>query len=277
MRLRTLKPGFFSNEELADQPFAGRLLFAGLWLIADRAGRLEDRPKRIRGELFRYEDVDIDALLNGLAEAGFIRRYQVEGMRYIEIANFSKHQTPHVKEPASTIPAPPEMCQQRDHATRAPDEHQTSTVLAPDKNSARTPLTDIGNLELGTGEYVLGSGECEGADEPPGAAEDIYAHFKAKIQPKSRTFPREKINARLKAFSADELKRGIDNFAADWWWMEHNASQGAEWFFRSDKQAERWLLLKPRASSPVPIGKPPPRAEPSPPYSIIAGRLVYAS
>ena len=33
-RLRTIKPGFFMNEELASVPPLGRLLFEGLWCIA---------------------------------------------------------------------------------------------------------------------------------------------------------------------------------------------------------------------------------------------------
>ena len=45
MRARNIKPGFFKNDALAELDFAGRLLFIGLWGIADRAGRLEDRPK----------------------------------------------------------------------------------------------------------------------------------------------------------------------------------------------------------------------------------------
>ena len=40
---------------------SARLLFVGLWTIADRNGRLEDRPKRIRAELFPYDEIDADA------------------------------------------------------------------------------------------------------------------------------------------------------------------------------------------------------------------------
>ena len=46
-RARNIKPGFFANENLAECDPLARLLFAGLWCLADREGRLEDRPKRI--------------------------------------------------------------------------------------------------------------------------------------------------------------------------------------------------------------------------------------
>lgn len=106
MRMRTLKPGFFKNEELAElQPLA-RLLFAGLWCMADREGRLEDRPKRIKAELLPYDSSDVAKLLDALASSGFIVRYSVDGHKYIAIPTFRRHQNPHMREPASTMPAP---------------------------------------------------------------------------------------------------------------------------------------------------------------------------
>ncbi|GAC1626763.1 MAG: hypothetical protein NVS9B10_15020 [Nevskia sp.] len=105
-RARNIKPGFFKNEELVTLPFEQRLLFIGLWILSDREGRLEDRPKRIRMEVFPADNVDVDAGLNALAAAGFITRYVAEGQQCIQVDNFLKHQNPHHKEPASTIPKP---------------------------------------------------------------------------------------------------------------------------------------------------------------------------
>lgn len=105
-RSRNLKPGFFTNDTLGECDPLARILFAGLWCIADREGRLEDRPKRIRAELLPYDQCDADALLDQLADRGFVVRYESGGNRYIQVANFDKHQNPHVKEQASNIPAP---------------------------------------------------------------------------------------------------------------------------------------------------------------------------
>jgi len=105
-RARNVKPSFFTNDDLAELPFEYRLLFIGLWTLADREGRLEDRPKKIRMAVFPTDDVDVDRGLEALAGRGFILRYQVDGGRYIEILTFRKHQNPHHREPASTIPAP---------------------------------------------------------------------------------------------------------------------------------------------------------------------------
>ena len=43
-----IKPDFLRDEELAALPLEARLLFAGLWMCADREGRIEDRPQRIK-------------------------------------------------------------------------------------------------------------------------------------------------------------------------------------------------------------------------------------
>jgi hypothetical protein len=105
-RARNLKPSFFKNDVLAGLPALTRLLFAGLWTLADREGRLEERPLRIKAEILPYDVCDIDAMLQSLHDRGFIIRYTASAVRFIEIINFAKHQNPHAKEAASTIPAP---------------------------------------------------------------------------------------------------------------------------------------------------------------------------
>lgn len=110
MRARNIKPGFFKNDTLAELDFAGRLLFIGLWGIADREGRLEDRPKKIKAEIFPYDDVNVDSFLGELDRLGFILRYEAGEARYIQIVNFDKHQNPHPREAASLIPEPTGAC-----------------------------------------------------------------------------------------------------------------------------------------------------------------------
>lgn len=124
MRARNIKPSFFSNEDLGSLTMAARLLFQGLWCVADCEGRLEDRPRRLKTTILPYDEVDVDALLNDLHRLGMIVRYQSpDGGRYIEVVNFKKHQNPHVneKKKGSSIPAPDQSC--------------TSTVPAPDPHS----------------------------------------------------------------------------------------------------------------------------------------------
>ena len=103
-RSRNIKPGFFTNEDMVELGFATRLLFAGLWTVADRKGRLQDRPKKIKIDIFPADNVDADVMLQELHDSKFIVRYEVNGVRYIQITNWSKHQNPHHTEKASEIP-----------------------------------------------------------------------------------------------------------------------------------------------------------------------------
>lgn len=107
-RQRIIRPDFFTDDQLAACPPHARLLFAGLWGLADKRGRLRDQPPVIHGAVFPFEpDLNVDALLTDLQEAGSILRYTVEGKNYIQVKNFERFQNPHPREAESDIPAAP--------------------------------------------------------------------------------------------------------------------------------------------------------------------------
>ena len=143
-RARNIKPGTFKNEVLGVADPIYTLLFEGLWLLADREGRLEDRPLRIKGEIFPYRDgLDVDALLNWLQANGFIRRYVADGMRCIVVLEFMKHQNPHKNEPESVLPAPGAIHATTDGIGTAPEKIGSAPAdsLIPDSG-----FTDSGSL-----------------------------------------------------------------------------------------------------------------------------------
>lgn len=106
MRARNIRPGLFKNEILGAADPLYTILFQGLWCLADREGRLEDRPVRIACECTPYRsNFDCDAALTWLDENKFIERYVHENSKYIQILNFSKHQYIINSERQSAIPA----------------------------------------------------------------------------------------------------------------------------------------------------------------------------
>ncbi len=139
MRARNIKPGFFRNEQLMQVAPLGRLLFAGLWCLADREGRLYDRPRQIKWDILPADDCDVDALLADLARRGFIRRYTVDGIGYIEVVNFLRHQRPHYKETASILPPP----------TISPTQISEQHRLIPDTRYSDTVSSDNGFSDIG--------------------------------------------------------------------------------------------------------------------------------
>lgn len=104
-RARNIKPSFFTNELLGTEDPMVSLTFAGLWCLADKEGILEDRPLRIKAELFPYrENLDVNGYLTVLQRLGFIHRYVVNGVGYLQVINFEKHQCPHHTEKSKKYP-----------------------------------------------------------------------------------------------------------------------------------------------------------------------------
>lgn len=119
---RFVDPAFFLHEGLARLEPHYRLLFIGLWVLADREGVLLDRPAVIHALLFPHEQArvshrlidepgglpaTIDVMLDRLASEGFIERYEAQGERLVYVRNFKKWQSVHKNEARSKLPPPP--------------------------------------------------------------------------------------------------------------------------------------------------------------------------
>lgn len=105
-RKRMIDPDFWIDEEIAQLPFEGRLLYIGLWNFADDQGVIPYKPNQIRAQIFPYDsDVDVRALLDMLIDMGKLAAYEVKGASYLHIRNFMRHQS--VKKPSIKYPAPP--------------------------------------------------------------------------------------------------------------------------------------------------------------------------
>lgn len=162
-RIRSLKPSFFTDADLAELSPLHRLAFQGLWCHADKSGRLEDKPRELRVQILPYDQCDFEAILADLAKPkgsgpGFIRRYEAGGRRYISVTHFEDHQNPHPKEGKSEIPEPPPWV--------APE---------PERAAKKHGEPDLGSGEQG-GFLFLGSGllslegKVDPAAEKPAAA-----------------------------------------------------------------------------------------------------------
>lgn len=203
-RARNIKPGFYKNEDLAECSVWARLIFPGLWMLADREGRMEDRPKRVKGELLPYDSVEVDPLLDELARFGFILRYEVDGQRYIQILKFAEHQTPHVREQASTIPAPEGM--EQSTAKVVP-----STSQGCDESSPRSPES-LFSESLSTDTGFSESKPAARGDEYTEDFEQAWAMYPSRPgASKKESF--KAWNARLKAgVTVDEMVAGVARY-----------------------------------------------------------------
>jgi len=130
-RTRSIKPSFFKNEYLAECEPMARLLFIGLWTLADSQGRMEFRPMRIKAELFPYENCDILGLLKQLADRGFVRAYESGDVKVLEIPTFGDHQRCHPDERDEGLP---------------PADESAETIVFPEQNAKPgNPTLEPGN------------------------------------------------------------------------------------------------------------------------------------
>jgi hypothetical protein len=109
MRIRSIKPEFWSDERLARLPILTRLFYIGLWNEADDAGRFIASPRRLLGVIFPFDEGltegSVSDSLNLLEGSGRIVLYSVNGTPYGEIVHFLRHQV--INRPSkSRIPAP---------------------------------------------------------------------------------------------------------------------------------------------------------------------------
>lgn len=228
-RARNIKYGFFQNEELPEIDPLGRLLFIGLWCLCDREGRTEDRPKRIKAQLFPYEDCDLDLYLSDLEAKGFIFRYEVSGQRYLQVINFNKHQTPHKTEKGSVIPAP------NDNGAITVKERE-GNVKPPNNNGELTEPPPPDSLILNTDSKILIPDSSntdyghkqESVHNTSSAIHKIFNHWKAKMEhPKARLDDERKgfINKALQSgYSIDDICQAIDGCSK----TPHNIGQNAK-------------------------------------------------
>lgn len=236
-RARNIKPGFFTNEELVELPFSTRLLFIGLWTIADRAGRLEDRPKRIKMAIFPADSVDVDAALSELQESGFLLRYEHGGERYIQILAFDKHQNPHKEEKQSTIPAP---CEHSASTVQEQQKHDGNPAdsLIPDSPKPDSLISESKSAARGDGYTDEFEEAWTAYPSRPGAS-------------KKETF--KAWNARLKAgVEVESLIAGVRRYAAycrDMKTDPQYIKQPATFFGPDEHYKANWsVTANPRAS-----------------------------
>lgn len=102
-RIRTIKPEFFTSEDICNLSPLARLLYIGTWLEADREGRLEWKPKTLKTRYLPNDECDIRVLCTELIAHGLVVVYR-DGLAYIP--TFLEHQIINPREGKSKLPLP---------------------------------------------------------------------------------------------------------------------------------------------------------------------------
>lgn len=134
-RIRSVKPELWTDRKLARLSRDARLLYIALWNQSDEHSRLQGDSRYVKGHCLPYDDDltlrDVERLVDELAEAGRVIRYDHDGDPYLYLPRLAKHQRldPRV---VSRLPEPPQA--QDDDSEPDADESGSHT----DKSGSHT-------------------------------------------------------------------------------------------------------------------------------------------
>jgi hypothetical protein len=150
-RIRSIKPEFWTSEQVMDCAPVTRLLFIGMWNFADDHGRMPLAPRTIKAQVFPGDEIapdDVRRMIVELSSNGLLLIYTHEGREYLEITGWSHQKIDRPQAPK--YPAP--FVEENQQAPVPLDDHST--------NDRRTFATDR------RGEEGIGKERIVGEDAP---------------------------------------------------------------------------------------------------------------
>ena len=144
-RIRSVHPGFWSDETMVCLRVETRLFLIGLWNECDDQGAFEWKPLGLKMRIFPADNFDVAVMLSELEAADVVKSYEMGGRKYGVVRNFGKFQRP--KKPNSIHLMPAEL---RTYAGLSPSSsepvpHQFPT--SPEKSSQMEDGGGIGGEE----------------------------------------------------------------------------------------------------------------------------------
>lgn len=106
-RIRTIKPEFWTSEQVVECSPMARLLFVGLWNFCDDAGRHPASSRRLKMEVFPSDSFTCEQINEWIAElvkVGLLISYTVAGQDFWQVTGWH-HQK--IDRPTVRFPEPP--------------------------------------------------------------------------------------------------------------------------------------------------------------------------
>lgn len=106
-RIRTIKPEFWSSEQIVELSTTARLLFIGLWNFCDDAGNHPASPRTLKMQVFPGDDFtteQITAYISEMILARLIIEYEADSKKYWHVTGWhhQKIEKPNYRYPAAT-------------------------------------------------------------------------------------------------------------------------------------------------------------------------------
>jgi hypothetical protein len=102
-RIRSIKPEFWTSDQVVECSTNARLLFIGMWNFCDDSGRHPYSPRRLKMCIFPGDDHtttdDVAHLMQELVASKLIVPYEVNGERYFVVSGWSHQKIDKRQEP----------------------------------------------------------------------------------------------------------------------------------------------------------------------------------
>jgi hypothetical protein len=257
VRERLLKPSFFLNEQLAKLPALTRIFFQGLWCEADREGRLEDRPERLKAKILPYDLACGETMLRELAEAQMVLRWTSdEGQMMVQIITFKKHQRPHPKEAPSIIPSPYAIKKPRKSSGETPASNCLSSGEQAESNALSSESSESSGKERAAPPpvslRVVGSAPRKDIDAVFAEWTEMATAVSSLCPPPMDRAAEQVITRALGAHSPGDLSEAMHGAAISRWHMTHGYWQLRHILKDSGTitgHRDRWVKFQARAAS----------------------------
>lgn len=143
-RIRSIKPEYWTSEQVMELSRDARLLFIGMWGFCDDAGIHPAKPKTLKAEVFPADDLtsdDVRRMVDECITIGLIDEYEVDNERYWMVTGWH-HQK--VDQPTYKYPRPdgsvPEGAAKR-RQTRIRSSNSSNAQRTEPEQSANTHRT----------------------------------------------------------------------------------------------------------------------------------------
>ena len=217
-RIRTIKPEFWSSEQVMSCSPLARLLFIGLWNFSDDHGVHPASCWRLKAEVFPSDDISVEEigrLIGELIKNKLLYEYLAEERNYWIVTGWKKHQR--IEKPTYRFPLPSsdpiENLDDSDNPHRELDERSQNVPIDIDECSAtdRKGMEGIGK-EKDIREADASPGSASGSKSSANTMEvfshwqKVMGHPNAKLDKKRKSV----ICRALRDYGTDALKQAID-------------------------------------------------------------------
>lgn len=145
-RIRSIKPEFWTSEQVMECSPTTRLLFIGIWNFCDDEGRHPLAPKQIKALVFPGDDLTVEnvrGMLDELSRVGLIHIYVVDDREYFSVTGWHHQKIDKPQKSKFPPPPPPGLDHspnvRRTFATEGKGEERKGSNSEPNGSGAKAP------------------------------------------------------------------------------------------------------------------------------------------